>query len=147
MGNKEIGIGQIGDLQITLSETLGVCSLAIQDAVNQAAEKVGKEAVSKLKATSPKGDNKKHAYSKGWKYKVTKVQADGSFDIKIYNATYGSLTHLLEKGHPLVRNGAVIGRVKAQPHIGPVNDWVQTEGFKQIADAVQKAIQQIKTGG
>lgn len=147
MSNKEVKIGEIGDLQIVLSESLGVCSLAIQDAVNAAAEKVGKEAVKKLKDTSPKGDNKTHAYSKGWRYKVTKVQADGSFDIKIYNATYGSLTHLLEKGHPLVRNGATVGRAKAKPHIGPVNDWVQNEGFKQIADAVQKAIQQIKIGG
>lgn len=146
MSNKEVKIGEAGDLQIVLSESLGVCSLAIQDAVNQAAEKVGKEAVSKLKSTSPKG-NKPYAYSKGWRYKVTKVQADGSFDIKIYNATYGSLTHLLEKGHPLVRNGVTIGRANAKPHIGPVNDWVQTEGFNQIANAVQKAIQQIKIGG
>lgn len=144
MSNKEVKIGEAGDLQIVMSETLGVCSLAIQEAVNQAADKVGKEAVSKLKATSPKGDNKTKAYSKGWRYRVTKVQADGSFEIKVYNATYGSLTHLLEKGHPIVRNGAVVGRAEAKPHIGPVNEWVQTEGFKQIADAVQQAIAKIR---
>ena len=144
MSNKEVRIGEAGDLQIVMSETLGVCSLAIQEAVNQAADKVGKEAVNKLKATSPKGDNKTKAYSKGWRYRVTKVQADGSFEIKVYNATYGSLTHLLEKGHPIVRNGSVVGRAEAKPHIGPVNEWVQTEGFKQIADAVQQAIAKIR---
>lgn len=144
MSNKEVKIGEAGDLQIVMSETLGVCSLAIQEAVNQAADKVGKEAVNKLKATSPKGDNKTKAYSKGWRYRVTKVQADGSFEIKVYNATYGSLTHLLEKGHPIVRNGSVVGRAEAKPHIGPVNEWVQTEGFKQIADAVQQAIAKIR---
>ena len=144
MSNKEVKIGEAGDLQIVMSETLGVCSLAIQEAVNQAADKVGKEAAIKLKATSPKGDNKTKAYSKGWRYRVTKVQADGSFEIKVYNATYGSLTHLLEKGHPIVRNGSVVGRAEAKPHIGPVNEWVQTEGFKQIADAVQQAIAKIR---
>lgn len=140
--NKEIKIGDIGDLEIYLETTLGACSLAISEAANAAAAEVGKEAVKKLKSTSPKG-RKPYAYSKGWRYKVQKVQADGTFSIKIYNATYGSLTHLLEKGHPLVRNGTVVGKVAAQPHIGPVNDWVMNEGFKQIANAVQNAINNI----
>ena len=142
---KEIKIGDAGDLQIYLETTLGACSLAIQEAAANAADQVGKEAVTKLKNTSPT-HRKSKAYSKGWRYKVSKIQADGSFDIKIYNATYGSLTHLLENGHPIVsKKGTVVGRANPKVHIQPVNEWVQNEGFKRIANAVQDAIRNIKT--
>ena len=65
MSNKEVKIGEIGDLQIVLSESLGVCSLAIQDAVNAAAEKVGKEAVKKLWLTENSKDFKYLQYYEG----------------------------------------------------------------------------------
>lgn len=145
MSEKTVKISEPGDMQKYISDMMNTCSLSITDAVNQAAEKVGKEAVSKLKSTSPrrkvKGGGK---YSKGWRVQFKKAQADGSFSMTVYNATSGSLTHLLEKGHPIIRNGIKVGDAKPQPHIAAVNDWVQSEGFKQIGDAVQKAIQNMK---
>lgn len=142
--SKEISTDNPEELAVYLNSTLGSISLAIQDAVNAAVQEVGKEAVKKLKATSPKGV-RPYDYSKGWKYKASKIQADGSFELKVYNAKRGYLTHLVEKGHPIVRGGKVVGRAKAKPHIGPVNDWVQNEGFQQIAKAVQQAISKSKT--
>lgn len=142
MSNKEVAIGEAGDLQIAISSSLGTCNLAIQDALKQSAEKVCKEAVSRLKDNSPEDTGQ---YKKGWKYKVSVMQADGSFDIRIYNAKRGSLTHLIEKGHPIIAHGENVGYQKARPHIGPVNDWVQTEGFNQIAKAVADAVAKLKT--
>lgn len=143
MSNKEFKIGDVSALSSYISDTLGACSLAISDAVKTESEKIAKDAVKTLKSTSPK--RKGGAYSKGWRYKMTKVQADGSFSVTIYNATYGSLTHLLEKGHPIVRAGKKVGQARAFPHIAPVSDNIQTEGFNKIANAANAALQKVKT--
>lgn len=140
---KEIKIDNAGDLSTYIDVTLGRMSVSIQDAISAAAESVAKEAVKKLKTTSPKGAT--GVYRKGWKYKMTKVQADGSFSIQIYNAKRGYLTHLLENGHPIISKGQVVRNVAAEPHIAPVNDWIQTEGFRQISEAVQRAINNTPT--
>lgn len=145
MSDKTVKISEPGDMQKYIADMLSACSLSITDAVNAAAEKVGKEAVSKLKSTSPRRKGKGGGdYAKGWRVQVKKAQADGSFSMTVYNAKHGSLTHLLEKGHPIIKNGVKVGDAKPKPHIAAVNDWVQTEGFKQIGDAVQKAINKTK---
>ena len=87
-------------------------------------EKIGKKAVSKLKATSPKRFGK---YAKGWKMTMSKP-VGGAKEVEIHNTQY-RLTHLLEKGHAL-RNG---GRSRAFPHIRPVEE----EAIQEFIDEVK----------
>ena len=82
----------------------------VEQELEKAQEKVAKEGVQTLKATSPE---KRPKYARSWKSK--KVN-DGHV---IYN-TEGQLTHLLEKGHAL-RQG---GRTRAFVHIYPVEQTV-----------------------
>ena len=53
------------------------------------------------------------AYNKGWRF-----SREGD-KIIVYNETDYQLTHLLEKGHVIVRNKEAIGLSPAIPHINP----------------------------
>lgn len=87
--------------------------------VDSTIQSTAKEGVAKLKATSPP-DGKRGKYAKSWAVKKTK----GTHTI--YNKQPG-LTHLLENGHDVIRNGQKIGEAKPHPHIKDVDDWLGDE--------------------
>lgn len=97
----------------------------VQIIVDEEVVAESKEAVKKVKTESPKN---KGEYSKGWKMK----KKDTRFGVEttIYNSTHGWLVHLLEHGHAKV-NG---GRTKAEPHVGPVQDWIEKEILKRLKE-------------
>lgn len=107
----------------------------VSQEMGEALDEVGKEAVKMLKATSPKHTGK---YSKGWRYKRQSKGKNGLIEAKIYNATSGPLTHILEYGHPKMAGDQVVGQVKGQPHIEPVNKWVQSEFPKRFTQKLQQ---------
>lgn len=98
----------------------------VEQGMEKAQRKVGREGVKTLKATSPANRPK---YKDGWRVSKT------PYGLVVHNATYGSLTHLLEKGHAL-RNG---GRSRAFPHIKPVEEQI-------IADYEKEVVRVIKNG-
>lgn len=134
-GNEEVvivlgegmGTGNYGSLAKTIQQTLAEVGVAVDEETQAVFDEVGKEAVKKLKATSPVNPKGKHSgrYAKGWTYekKAYRGRAVGV----VRNKTDPQLTHLLEYGHPLVRNGKVVGNVEAKEHIRPVADWCAQE--------------------
>ncbi|MDT3496119.1 HK97 gp10 family phage protein [Bacillus toyonensis] len=96
----------------------------VEENLENEIDEVGDIAVGKLKQGSPK---KTGAYRKGWRKKK-----DGN-GVVLHN-TQGQLTHLLEKGHAKVGGG----RVPAQVHIRPVEEYVIDELPKRIERAVQQ---------
>ena len=94
----------------------------VEEALESSMTEIGTQAVKDLKAKSPQKTGK---YKRGWRVEWTKKRL--GYEGKVYNSKRGQLTHLLEFGHPLVRNGRVVGQVKAQPHIAPVDDWINEE--------------------
>lgn len=132
-------------LQSYIGGVLAEIQTTATDAVQKGVDKVGKEAADRVKAASPKPSHGKAKYANGWRYKKTRVNADGSFQTTVYNASHGWLTQLLEKGHPIISKGEVVGRAAAFPHIAPVSEWLQTRGVELITEEVQKEIQNIKT--
>lgn len=134
MDNVEINIGNPEALQKTVESYLLNFGKDVSGALGETLDELGKEAVKKLQNTSPKNTGD---YKKGWRYK-RKVKGKNGFEAKVYNATRGQLTHLLEKEHPIVRNGEVVGRSKAHVHIAPVNEWVQSELPRRFAQKIQK---------
>lgn len=123
-----------GELSEIFKEIFDGCEAEINEATKQASKDVANKCVKKLKATSPK--SKGHtSYAKSWKSK--KID-DGYV---VYNEKAG-LTHLLEKGHDVIRNGVKVGRAKAQPHIKPVEE----EGKELFIEEVTKEVnRRIKT--
>ena len=107
----------------------------IQQLIQDEADKIAKEGVKVLKATSPK--NKKNTasrgrYAKGWRSK--KFVSRGSVHYIIHNATDYQLTHLLEKGH-LTRNG---GKTTPIVHIKPVEEQCVSEYIKNVEQGIRK---------
>ena len=130
MEEERINIGKPDKLAKTIQSYMEDFGRDVTEAIGEAMDEVGKEAVNRLKNTSPKKKRNGGRYAKGWKYqrdKKSRLLIEG----RVYNATDGSLTHILEKGHPIVRNGVVVGRVKPQKHIEPVDQWVE-QNFARI---------------
>ncbi len=109
-----------GDLARELQRYANV----VEEELMTAQEEVADIAVEKLRQGSPK---KTGAYRKGWR---KKKEGNG---VVIHN-TQGQLTHLLEKGHAKVGGG----RVPAQVHIRPVEEYVIDELPRRIERAVQQ---------
>lgn len=140
-GNEEITIvldgsmnsGAYGSLAKTINEELQSIGIAVDDDMQAVFDEVGKEAVSKLKKTSPVNPKGKHSgrYAKGWTYEKGKKYRGKCVGV-VRNRTDPQLTHILEYGHPLVRKGKVVGHVDAKEHIRPVAEWCSNEIEKKL---------------
>lgn len=108
-----------------LKDILEDYSTEVRKTVDTECMEAARECSAKLKKTSPKRTGE---YAKGW---MVSEQATGGYGAStwvVHNKRYARLTHLLEKGH--AKRGG--GRVRAYPHIKPVEKWVQEELPKKI---------------
>ena len=122
------------DLSRAVAMVLEEYQESVIETVQRVTNELAKEGLSKVKAASPVSGKspKRSAYRSGWRKKVIASRIGAS--ATIYNEKYPGLVHLLEKGHAL-RNG---GRSSAQPHVAPVQDWMNDELRKRIEEAIQK---------
>lgn len=136
MSTDKIDLNKLSDaIEEALEGYIGNCTEVVKDAV----EDVSKEALKKLKKESPRSKGPhKGTYAKGWA-----IQSSKNDKFVTTNYLYGkkpstyAVAHLLEFGHAK-RNG---GRVKAIPHIEPVNEWVE----KELPKAIKKQIEGVKS--
>ena len=112
----------IDQLAAEVNHQLALFQGATDEVVEKATDDVAKMTVQQLKATSPRGSGD---YAKSWRSE--KLKSRSHHYGRVIHAGDGEyrLTHLLEKGHDVVRGGKVVGHAPAYPH---------------IADAEQKAI-------
>lgn len=98
----------------------------------EAAEKIGRKALRKIKHKSPRltGD-----YKKGWAFKILK-KTPTNIQIRIYQrGKEAPLTHLLEEGHESRRAGR---RVAPIPHIQQVEDEANAELSLEISRILEE---------
>lgn len=143
-GNEQvvIALGKSADGSIsaavrTIQDQLAAFGVEIDESIQEVFDEVGKEAVSKLKATSPVNERspQKGRYAKGWTYERGK-KVKGVTMSYVRNKKDPQLTHLLEFGHPIVRNGTTVGNADPIPHIAPVAEWVAEEANKRIQNKI-----------
>ena len=104
---------------VQMSKLMDQIDKEVQDSAKDGIRDVSKEAVQKLKSTSPK---KTGDYASGWATKK-----EGDLTIIVYNKKAPSLTHLLENGHVVRNKKGVYGRTRAIKHIKPVEEWASSE--------------------
>ena len=115
--------------------------VSVDDAFEAACQEVGKEAVKRLKANSPVGRGTRRGhYRDGWKYTFKKTK-NGVIESTLHNTKKPGLTQLLEKPHQKIdRSGHSHGSTKGDPHIAPVDAWVQEELPRRISQKIQQKI-------
>ena len=104
---------------VQMADLLEDINKEIEESAKEGIRDVSKEAVQKLRNTSPR---KTGSYAKGW---TTKKNSDK--EIIVYNKTDGQLTHLLENGHIVRNKKGEYGRVNGIKHIAPVEEWAVSE--------------------
>lgn len=120
-------------LQSTIQGILHEIPQKVDNVIDEASEKVAKEAVQELKATSPRGKGRKSGqYAKGWSTKK-----DGKTTV-VYNRTDYMLTHLLENGHDVISHGKKVGHVGGRPHIKPVEEKVIQSMQEEVERGIEK---------
>lgn len=98
-------------LAALIEKELSAYAKSRTETMREVVEEVTEEAVTRLKATSPKRTGR---YARGWKTKATR-DSTTSLTKTIHNRQPG-LTHLVEHGHAKASGGRVAGR----PHIAPI---------------------------
>lgn len=110
------------DFKRALTEITDDILTEANEALNHAKEDAATQAASQLRAESYK-KGWSH-YSQGWT--VRREKSKKQYRYIVHNSTHYQLTHLLEKGHRIIRHdGTDTGkRTKPEPHISTVNDQV-----------------------
>lgn len=123
----------MAELNVTAQLDMVIAEFDVQlkRATNNSLDVVGKQAVKKLKATSPRHTPHLRKYAEGWALKRSRGK-NGINEVIAYNKTNPSLTHLLENGHDVVNWKGTVGRAPAVKHIAPVEEWVQEELPREI---------------
>lgn len=115
----------------SVREILDDYSVKTKRVTNDEIDKIGKEAVQKLKNTSPRRPNGGD-YAKGWAFKRYRPRS-GIIDVVVHNKTHYQLTHLLENGHDIKNGtGRSYGETRGIKHIEPVEQWAADELPKRI---------------
>ena len=120
---------------VGIEEVVGDIPAACSEQVSKAVERSTRRGVKAVKAHASGGG--KHAWSgeyvNGFSSKVTKgVVSSG----EIGNKAKPGLVHLLEKGHATLTGR----RTAAYPHMAPAFDEIKEEFYKEVADAVGRAL-------
>ena len=111
-----------------MKELLDELNEDVRKSVKDGITAVSKEAVQKLRNTSPR---KTGSYSKGWS-----VKRMGDMDAVVHNRTDYQLTHLLENGHVIKNKKGTYGRTHGIKHIMPVEEWASDELPRRIMEDI-----------
>ena len=106
----------------------------IKEKAYEKAEDIGKDAVQKLKATSPVGATGK--YARDW---AVKKVGDG---VVIHNRKHYMLTHLLEKSHVIKNQYGSYGQTTPHPaggHIKPVETEIIAEYYDEVRRIIEES--------
>lgn len=120
----------IDNLVDEIASELAKYSQDVIEKVNVSSERVGKAAVRKLKATSPKASGD---YAKSWAIKTEPGVGEPHKRIIHVKAPHHRLTHLLEHGHAKAGGG----RVEGIPHIRPAEEEVIREFVQEVEEAIR----------
>ena len=121
-------MAKTGNISIQMADILNEIEADVKESARKNIDAVSKEAVQKLRNTSPV---KTGSYAKGWGKKK-----QGEIDVVVYNRTDASLTHLLENGHVIKNKKGTYGRTSGIKHIAPVEEWAIDELPRRIMEDI-----------
>jgi len=117
-------------LLVNINKVLAQYTSDVNMVIQSVVETTARDAAQKLRATSPRAPGGGE-YAKSWTVKKERGRA-----VVYSRAPHYRLTHLLENGHDIIRDGKKIGHVDPQEHIKPVEEWTQEEIQKRLEEAL-----------
>jgi len=121
-------------IDVEIMQILTEYTAEIGSKINEAGEKLGKQALKELKERSPKREKypkgMKPTYSKGWRLK--KFGERGRFRLILHNAPRYNLTSILEYGFKHVPDNTPIIDKPYMPHIEPIQDKLNRDFEKAV---------------
>lgn len=127
MGGREI--------YVQIEKDLSEYSEEVREEVYAVFSQVAQEAVTRLKATSPRSKGGGRHYAGGWRAKKDKK----NLRVIVHNTTKPGLTYLLEESHPIKNQFGEYGQSKPIPHIRPVEEWANAEVVKRVEEVLSKS--------
>lgn len=118
-----------GSVEIQMKKLLDQVDKEVQKAMDEGMKQVAKEAVTKLRSSSPRKTGK---YASGWTTK--QIDKDG---LVVHNSKHYQLTHLLENGHVIRNKKGTYGRTSGIKHIAPVETWASEELPRRIMEKIE----------
>lgn len=125
MSHKQVYVGNFAE---AVAVELAAYSDEVTEAVKAECNDVADDCLREIKANSPVQTGK---YKKAWRKKV-EFENQEDIRIRVFNAKYPGLTHLLEKGHAKAGGG----RVEGIPHIQPA----EQRAAERLVDKVKVKI-------
>lgn len=119
----------INNLSDAIAQQLRDYALGIGNITSQIAYESGKEGAKLLRKSY--STRRTGNYNSGWKVS----RAGGQ--VRIYNAKAPYLTHLLENGHDIKKNGVIVGYADPIPHISLVEQNVIGKFERNLERAIQ----------
>lgn len=110
-------------ISVQMRKILDAYEDRVKNVYEMSVSRVSREAVQRLRNTSPK---KSGSYARGWSLKKVKSRAN-VMDVIVHNRTDYQLTHLLENGHVIRNKKGTYGRTRPIKHIAPVAEWAENE--------------------
>lgn len=101
----------------------------VKESVRKIAREVAEQSCKELESIAP--------YRSGKYRKSFRVDDTDSMTAVVHSKKHYRLTHLLEFGHDVIKNGKRVGRAKAYPHW----DVVEENGIKEFEKKIQKEIE------
>lgn len=111
-------------LTVEINKVLAQYTSDVNKTVDEVMKSNAQEAKKALTWNSPARSGK---YAKSWAVKKLKGQ------YIVYNKKPG-LTHLLENGHDIIKNGRKVGHAPAQVHIKPVEEEISEKIMKELEE-------------
>lgn len=121
-------MAKTGSIEVQMKQLLDEVNDDVRNSTRRNIDAVSKEAVQKLRNTSPR---KTGSYAKGWG-----VKREGEMDVVVHNRTDYQLTHLLENGHVIRNKKGTYGRTSGIKHIAPVEEWASDELPRRIMEDI-----------
>lgn len=127
---RPIQIDQLAERMMGLMhEYVDLADEGMKKAVRKTANSVKKE----ISANARKRTGK---YAKSWTIKIVDANSH-QISATVYSKSKMQLSHLLEDGHDIKRDGTVIGHVRAYEHIKPA----RINGEKMLVKFIKKELQ------
>lgn len=120
---------KVTDFEKAVNDILKAEIGLVNDKVREIAGKVAKETVQDLKSSAPIRTGK---YRKS--FRITESEYGTPI---VHSKKHYRLTHLLEFGHDIIKNGVRVGRTKG------VNHWANAEekGIREFEKRIKEAIE------